>query len=212
MTCSQCRGIEAIFDEGRAMSQASRYRSRGPSHTTRILLDTLKNEGLVGKSLLDIGGGVGTIVHSLLGAGLAQASSVEASSAYHTVSIQEADRRGLADRIRFYHGDFVELGASVPSADVVTLDRVICCYHDAKALLGTAAAHAISMLAVVYPRDDWWVRLGFYLGNILLRFQRCPFRIYVHPAALVATSASEHGLRRRFESRTFLWRIEVYGR
>lgn len=43
---------------------------------------------------------------------------------------EEAKRKGLDDRIRFYHGDFVDLASEIPPADIVTLDRVICCYPD----------------------------------------------------------------------------------
>ena len=39
-----------------------------------------------------------------------------------------AQQRGYDDRWHGIVGDFVEIADQVPRADVVTLDKVICCY------------------------------------------------------------------------------------
>jgi hypothetical protein len=53
----------------------------------------------------------------------------------------------------FQYGDFVALAPALSAADVVTLDRVICCYDDMPALVGRSAALAERLYGVVYPRD-----------------------------------------------------------
>src|ERR1041385_1488639 len=56
-------------------------------------------------------------------------------------------------RIEWVEGDFVAVAATVPSADLVALDRVVCCYPAYAPLLEQAAAHSRRLLAMSYPRD-----------------------------------------------------------
>ena len=66
MTCPHCRGIEKIFDQETAERDLKAYRAHGPSTTTHLLIEALKAAGIVDRTLLDIGGGVGAIQHELL--------------------------------------------------------------------------------------------------------------------------------------------------
>ncbi len=128
MSNCHCRGAETLFDAKVATKELRQYRRRGPRKTTRFLLDALEAAGVAGRTLLDIGGGVGVIQHELLRAGVTEASGVEASAAYLAAAREEAARQGHADRLRLSHGNFVELAPTLPPADVVTLDRVVCTY------------------------------------------------------------------------------------
>jgi len=134
MVCSQCQGIEGFFDKREAGRKLRLYRKSGPSKTTSILVDAVKEKGVEGKSLLDVGGGVGAIQHELLRAGAERADSVEASTAYIDANREEAARQGHADRITYHHGDFVDIAPTLERADIVTLERVICCYPDVETL------------------------------------------------------------------------------
>jgi magnesium-protoporphyrin O-methyltransferase len=91
-------------------------------------------------TLLDIGGGLGGIQHALLAGGVVQATYVDASSAYMKAAREEAIRREIDEQITFLHGDFVDLAEEIPSAEIVTLDRVVCCYDDMQALVRLSAA------------------------------------------------------------------------
>jgi hypothetical protein len=71
-----------------------RYRKKGPHLTTRLLLRAIEPPRNQAMTLLDIGGGVGTIPHELLASGLSGAVLVEASSAYLQAAENEAIRRG----------------------------------------------------------------------------------------------------------------------
>ena len=212
MSCCHCQGAETLFDAKVATKELRQYRRRGPRKTTRLLLDALKVNGIAGRTLLDIGGGVGVIQHELLRAGAAQASGVEASTAYLAAAREEATRQGHADRLRLDHGNFVDLAPRLPPADIVTLDRVICCYPDMPALVGLSAAHAREAYGLVYPRDTWWVKLGLALGNLALWARRTPFRTYAHPTAAVDALVRGQGFTPRFSRRTFIWQVVVYGR
>jgi magnesium-protoporphyrin O-methyltransferase len=212
MTSCQCQGIEIQFDRRNAVEKLADYQKKGPAKTTRILVAALKEAGVEGATLMDIGGGIGAIQMELLKAGAGSAVSVEASTGYIETAQQEAQRRGLQDRIQFHHGDFVELAAGLPPADIVTLDRSLCCYPDMPALVGLSAARAKQLYGLVYPRDTWWMRFGIGVGNWLERLRHIPFQGFVHPSELVEKILRSHGLRRRFYRLSGVWQIAVFDR
>ena len=212
MSCCHCQAAETVFDARVATKELRQYRRRGPRKTTRLLLDALKQAGVAGRTLLDVGGGIGVLQHELLRAGAARAGGVEASAAYLAAAREEAVRRGHADRLRLHHGDFVALAPRLPPADIVTLDRVLCCYPDLPALVGRSAAHARQLYGLVYPRDTWWVRVGLALENLALRVRRTPFRAYAHPTAAVDALVRGQGFTPRCSRRTLIWQVVVYGR
>ena len=212
MSCCQCQGIQTMFGEAVAAKDLKRYRRKGPLKTTRILLGALRAEGVRGATLLDIGGGVGAISNALLDAGATRATVVDASPAYLQAAKTEAERQGHRDRITYRYGDFVEVAPEVPSADVVTLDRVICCYDEMEALVSTSAERAERLYGVVYPRDTWWDRLGVSLVNFACRARRNPFRVFVHSPAAVERVIRDKGLTRRFYRTTAIWQVAVFAR
>ncbi len=213
MPCAQCSGIEAQFDAPTARSQLRKFRRRGPDRTTRMLLDDLRAAMRGGQSvamLLDIGAGVGAIHHTLLDHGIERAIHVDASTAYLAAAREEAERRGHADRVEFRRGDFVELAPDVPVADVVTLDRVICCYPEMRELVTRAGERARVLFGAVFPRDDWWVRTAMAFINAFMRLSRSTFRTFLHPPTEIDATLRSVGLRRRSLRRTFVWEVVVY--
>lgn len=208
----QCQGIESVFDQKYAAKELESYRQKGPDKTTRILIDALTAAGVAGTSLLDIGGGVGVIQNELLKAGADRAVAVDASSGYLAAAKEEAERQGHSDRITYHYGDFVNLAPDIPPADVVTLDRVICCYHDVTSLVDLSAARARRYYGLVYPRDTWWMRMALPVLNAGFWLRRNPFRTFVHPTKSVEAIVHRHALKRRFYRKTFIWQIVVYER
>jgi magnesium-protoporphyrin O-methyltransferase len=211
MDCAQCRGLE-VETRKWAEQDLRLYRRGKSTRTTPILTAALLERGVGGLTLLDIGGGIGVIQLELLAAGAAHTTSVEASLAYLAVAGEQASRAGVADRIRAIHGDFVALAPEVEPADVVTLDRVICCYHDFRALVSLSAAKARRLSGQVYPRDRWLVRLVLTFENLMLRLRKSPFRAFVHPTVVVDRIVREAGLRPVFQKNTFAWQVVLYAR
>lgn len=212
MSCAQCRGIAEQFDAKVAAKDLKRYRRKGPDRTTRMLIEALRREGVSGMTLLDIGGGVGAIAHELLAAGVTRAVQVDAAPAYLAAAHDESTRRGHADRIEFKAGDFTTVANEIAPADVVTLDRVICCYDDMPSLVGPSAARARRFYGAVYPRDTWWVRAGLTVANRLLRLRGSLFRTFVHPTAAVDAAVRQAGLTRRETRTTWIWQVVLYAR
>lgn len=212
MAGCQCEGIEELFSEGYVSKELARYQADGPARTTRILTEAIKGAGIAGSTLLDIGGGLGAVQHELLDAGVQTATSVDASAAYLRAARLEARRRALEDRVSYYHGSFTALASQIPTADIVTLDRVICCFNDMQSLVGLSAAKARRLYGLVYPLDTWWVRLEIAIENLYFRLQRNPFRSFMHPSKKVEAILTGSGLKRIFYQRTPFWQAAVYAR
>ena len=212
MTGCQCECYSSQFDEKHAIKDLKRYRANGPDKTTRLLLDLLEAEGVRGASLLDVGGGVGVVHHELLAAGAQTAVHVDATAANIRAAEEEATRRGHAGRVRFLQGDFVTLAPEISAADVVTLDRVICCYPDMERLVSASASRARRLYGAVFPRERWFLRLMVALGNLARRLRRNAFRAYVHPVREIDATIRRQGLSARRIHDTFVWRVVVYSR
>jgi len=207
-----CDGFASIFDEATARRDRDRYHRDGPDRTTRLLLELLTPYRSSGSSVLDIGGGIGIVDLELLRAGAGHATLVDASTAYLAVARDEARRAGLLDRIDFVEGDFVRRAASIDRADVVTLDRVICCYPDMEALVAESAGRAKTAYGIVLPRDRRGARWAIALNNAWYRIRRKAYRGFIHPTARVDEIAAANGLRLRAERHTWIWRVAVYDR
>ena len=190
----------------------NRYHQAGVAKTTRELIDALLTVGVNGMTLLDIGGGLGTIQHELLAAGARQATHVEVSSAYLDAARKESQRRNIEEQISFMYGDFVGLAPEIPVVDIVTLDRVVCCYDDMPALINLSAARAGKMYGMVLPRDRWLFRLLLPVVNFFIRLTKSPFRIFLHQTDDVDRIVRDQGLELHYHCRSFFWQIVVYAR
>jgi magnesium-protoporphyrin O-methyltransferase len=200
-----------MFDEKRTAAELRRYRRRGPRRTSRRLIESIAAQGVAGLSLLDIGGGPGAVQFGLLAAGAREAVDVDASAGYLKAAKQEAERRNVVAQITHMHGNFVDLADRVAPADIVTLDRVICCYDDARGLLRASAAKAKRILGLVYPRDTWWVKLAHGLLG-LLPARPTHFRSFIHPSTQVEEIAASQGFETLTRHRGGLWQVVVYAK
>jgi len=151
MTCCDAPPWARQFDDKIAARDLRDYRKHGPAATTRALIDALLRQGVQQGTLLDIGGGIGIIQLELLRAGARAATSVDASPAYQETARNEAERQGLGGRITFQLGDFVDVAPQIPIADIVTLDRVVCCYAEMEPLVRLSAGRCLRLYGLVYP-------------------------------------------------------------
>lgn len=211
MVCSHCQGAEDVFGKGFAKRDLKEYREKGASKATQIMLDALKKLGVSGKTLLDIGGGVGIVQHELIKAGVSQATDVDASQAYIQAAQKEAERQGHPDKISFQHGDFVQLAPQIEAADIVTLDRVVCCYPDMHKLVELSSARAKDFYALIYPRDNIISRNVVHIFNFFaFRIHGNPFRTYIHDSQTVDGIIRGNGLQQVAYQKSGMWQVAVY--
>ncbi len=210
MGCCQCQGIENMFDKKAAKRQLKRYLKKGPSKTTSMLLDAIHKKGVQGLNFLDIGGGIGAIQHDLIKAGASNGTSIEASSAYIDVVKDETLQNGLVERVSYKHGDFTTIASDVDSADIVTLDKVICCYDNMSELVRLSSKLSRKIYAVIYPRDVWWTKLALLFMNFYPIIMGSPFRVFIHPTKKVEEIIFRNGLKRDYYATTLFWQVAIF--
>jgi SAM-dependent methyltransferase len=198
------------FNQRKVAQELKRYREKGPGPTTRLLADGIAQSGALSGTVLDVGSGIGALTLALLERGAANAIAVDASTAYVDVAREEAGRRGQTDAIQFVHADFVERASQLPSANVVALDRVVCCYPSWEPLLDAALGHAERCLALSYPRDAWYVRVGMTLENGQRWLARNSFRTFVHPIPKIEQTIRRAGFGLSSRRKTWMWSVDVY--
>ena len=215
MNC-RCSSIDTAaerqFSEKRATKDLANYRTKGPGSTARLLLAGIAMAGPPVGRLLDVGSGIGALTFELLERGMTEAVGVDLSSAYVAAASAEATRRGRKLSIRFVHGDFVAIASQFLPADIVTLDRVVCCYREYERLVDESARLAGRCLALSYPRDVWYVRTWVGLENGARRMCRNPFRTFVHSARAVEHVICRTGFELVSRSCTRTWCADVYRR
>lgn len=212
MSSCQCQGIEKLFNDKTARRDLKHYRRSGPHGLTTDLIAFLKEHGITGNSLLDIGGGIGAIQHELVAAGATRVTSVDASSGYLAISQKEAESLGYADRASYYHGDFVELADSVDDADIVTLDKVLCCYDKVDDLVKKSVAKTKRYYAIIYPRTNILAQLFIYIANIFMWVTRSGVRFFLHPSEHVEAMVEDAGLKPVHRLNRSVWQLVVYSR
>ena len=208
--CAHCKATDEHFGLDDARRDLERYRRRGPDSTTRLILEAIGRAHLRGGTLLDIGAGIGVIHHELLSGVIARAIHVEAASAYVTVAREEDVRRGAEDSVDYLLGDAVDLSDDLPAADLVTLDRVICCYPDWESLVRVSASKAGRLYAFSVPHDRWYVRTAVAISNLAHRLRGDDFRVFVHPIGEIDGILTERGFRRLVLRRSVVWHVALY--
>lgn len=212
MPCNCCEITDNAFTEEEAKSQLKEYRRKGPANQTRLILTALRSLQLKDVELLDIGGGIGTIHHELLEDTATRATHVDASSAYLKLAKEEGRRRRHEDRVQYIHADFTAIANDLPQADIVTLDRVVCCYPDFRRLLKAAAEHSRQALALTYPRETWYMRIAFRVMNFFQKLRRDPFRVFLHPVSEMRLLLQREGFEQVAMRRLFIWEMACYRR
>jgi len=207
--CTPTTGIGKFFGHF-ARRYRRRYARRGLESTQRQLVEGLYQAGFHAASLLEIGCGVGYLHQHLLREGAARAVGVDISEDMLAQARALAREAGLAERTDYRVGDFVTLADSVGDADVTLLDKVVCCYPDAEALVTRSVSKTRRVYALTYPRHRWVNRLGARLLNLFLWLLRSGYRTYIHDPRRIEAWIGAAGFERRYENRTFLWLTQVY--
>jgi len=188
-----------------ARRSLERVRSKGLDGLEREMVAAAAAGGLAGARVLEVGGGIGAMQAELLEAGADRGEIVELVAAWEPYAVELARERGLAGRTAFSVVDILERPEAVAPADVVVLNRVVCCSPDGVELTGEAARHTRRALVLSFPRDVFWVRPFIRGLNAWMWLLRRSYRAFVHPPSALIAAAESEGLRRAAEGRGRLW-------
>jgi magnesium-protoporphyrin O-methyltransferase len=206
-SCSCPNDLDRVFGPDRARSDARDYRRHGLDRRSGVIRDFLVSRDIAGRTVLEIGGGIGALQIDLLRAGAAHTENVEISTAYEESARALAGDLGLTERMSRRVGDFAADATAVADADAVILHRVVCCYPHLAALVRPAAGHAKRWLILTFPTDRWWIRFGVAVQAAVMRAIRSRFRFYFHEPREIEAIGREAGLRRIFDRRGLFWEI-----
>lgn len=219
MTDSACCSPSAVndldkhFDRQRAEEDAADYLENGLGERGEKLLAHLDTHTPGFRDALDIGCGAGALHQEMLLRGLVKrATAVDGSQAFLEAARQNAASLELDGRVDYLHHDFALDPGAAPAADVVLLDRVLCCYPELDGLLAPAAQKARHYLVLSYPSKAPWVRLLFLWLAFKKALTRSKFRLYYHEPRRIEAILREAGLQPVFEDRVDEWQLGVYQR
>lgn len=201
-----------FFNTKEAERRLRRYRASGLDLLARGIVDYLADRKIEGASLLEVGGGVGDLQIEMLRAGVAGAVNIELSAGYEVTAHRLLGEEGLEDRVTRRLGDFVEEQGSLDPADIVILNRVVCCYPWPERMLPAAVSKTQRFLGLVFPKDTWWMKTSIGLGNTWMAIRNCAFRGFVHPVADMEALVVDAGLVARHRQGNFGWQAVVFER
>jgi SAM-dependent methyltransferase len=209
--CDFRNAADLQFTSDKAAKELKAYRTGQVNPTTRLLRDGVVALGVNHGSLLDIGAGVGALTFELLERGMDTAVVADASIAYVRAAREEAIRRNRSGSVRIVYGDLLELSKDLPTVDLVTLDRVVCCYPSCEPMLEEAMRHADRAIALSYPRDRWFVRAAMWVENAR-RARKSGFRTFVHPPTKMQELIEQTGFRLARRRSTTMWTADIFVR
>src|SRR6266571_5445843 len=209
----QTKRIAETFDD-LAHDRCCKYKSKGLTASSELLLGFLTQNGLVGKTVLDIGCGTGFFALETLRQGASSCMGVDLSSAAIHEANEFAKESGLQDRARFEVGNAAS--TQHPTADIVVMDKVLCCYPDADSLLKTASASSTGLLGLVVPRDEGLMKpamkIGIGLINLVERLRKTGFRLYLHPLLSLDRLLVDNGFQQSSKTKSRFWLVFLYKR
>jgi magnesium-protoporphyrin O-methyltransferase len=210
--CEPPRGYTRIFSKRAARKDAKRYRRDGLDETAAEMVAFLRERGVQGASVLEIGGGVGAIQLELLAAGAAGATNLELSPCYEGEAVALAREAGVEERVERRLGDVVREPGLADEADAVVMHRVVCCYPDYDALVGAASERARRYLVMSFPRPRLLIRVGLGAMNVVARLLRWEYRTWIHPPEALVAAAEHRGLALASESQGRIWQVAALER
>lgn len=198
------------FDDILAQRDLNNYRTKGAKKSTQALLSVLNTLNLEGLHLLDIGAGIGVVSNELRNSGLSEITHNDISSAYIEVFNYEFGKQFPGIKINSLQGDFVEVSNEIDNADIVVLDKSICCYPHYPELVHTSVSKANTWYAFVIPRDKWWVKFVHYFGELRKTIKGDAFKSFIYPVDKIEEIVLEYGFTKHTQVYQREWLIAVY--
>lgn len=209
--CCNVTAYGDFFNEKEARRNLRRYEKKGLHKLARSMVDYLVSRDMEGRSVLEVGGGIGAIQVELLEAGAVSTVNVELSEEYERVAADLLERRGLSDHVRRLVGDFTDLASELEADDVV-MNGVICCYPYVDRLMSAALPSSRRFVAATFPRDRLLAKFMVGLSNSYCKLRRIDFRSFVHPTDKIEAAAASEGFEIAFRDRNLVWDAVVFER
>jgi SAM-dependent methyltransferase len=211
-SCDETSKISREFDRD-ASDFCERYRNKGLSRSSKLLLKFISEDSIKDKAVLDLGCGAGGMSLELLKHGAGNAVGLDLSPRMIETATELARVNGFDTRAKFQEGNAAT--ADLPRSDIVVMDKVLCCYSDWRPLLTNAIGASNVMIGFIVPRDEGITKIPFRLAlKIANYFQRRRGGVlfYMHPLGTIEATFRESGFRLRRKQGSRFWMVFLYSR
>ena len=211
MSCCSTQATDRFFSRT-SKKYARNFRRKGLDKTQMVIADALVRFGIENRSILEIGCGVGGLHLVLLENGAAKACGVDVAKEMTEKAAVFASQKGLSDRVEYHVGDFLHMNGLPAPADVVILDKVLCCSHTPVRLIEKSIAKATKFYVVSYPADKFIPRLMFATTEFFGKVLNWSFHPWYHRPELLEEEITQAGFRQVFSQSTVVWQVKIFER
>ncbi len=207
-----CCGADLFFNKKTAAKEYRQYQKKGPSKATAKIIQQLENQSVEGKSLVDVGGGIGALQWWFLQKGGKQTTDIDASSGYLEQVQNHAKENGWQDKTHFVLGDCTDVYKEIDDPHFITLDKVVCCYPNYKEILESTCEKSTGHISLSYPMDGMISQAIRGLAVLFFMLKRNPYRPYVHSVKEIRNVFAQKDYQRIAHDFVFPWHVETYVR
>jgi magnesium-protoporphyrin O-methyltransferase len=202
-------GIDDFFSK-EAEKFLKRFKKRGLEKSQKNLVEGLLVAGVIDKTILEIGCGVGYLHSRLLLQGAKNATGVDISEEMLRCAKEYMKEIGLDKKTKYHRGDFVEISEKIGKVDITILDKVICCYPQVESLVEKSIQKTGKTYAFTLPRNKWWVKYPAFAVIRLLKLFRSNFHPYIHEHEIINRLLINSGFQKVYQNHTFIWETCVF--
>jgi SAM-dependent methyltransferase len=211
-SCDETSKISREFD-GDACDFCDRYKNKGLSRSSKLLLKFILDGNAQDKVILDLGCGAGGLSIELLKHGAQTSIGFDVSQRMIEAATELARATGFETRAKFQEGNAAI--ADLPRSDIVVMDKVMCCYSEWRPLLENAMKASNGMIGFTVPRDEGITKLPFRLALRIANYfqkRREGVLFYLHPLGTIDRTLRESGFKRRKKQASRFWLVFLYSR
>ena len=211
-SCDETSKISREFD-GDACDFCDRYKNKGLSRSSKLLLKFILDGNAQDKVILDLGCGAGGLSIELLKHGAQTSIGFDVSQRMIEAATELARATGFETRAKFQEGNAAI--ADLPRSDIVVMDKVMCCYSEWRPLLENAMKASNGMIGFTVPRDEGITKLPFRLALRIANYfqkRREGVLFYLHPLGTIDRTLRESGFKRRKRQASRFWLVFLYSR
>ena len=193
-----------------AKSYRRRFLKKGFEPSQQQLFDGITKASFEDKTLLEIGCGVGHFHQTLLEHGALSSIGIELAKQMLIEAKDWARQRNLREKTTYLEGDFIDIANTIKPVDIVIMDKVVCCYPDADALIHRSLEKCINSIALTYPRNKWYTHIGVQFLALIMKLVGSSFRPYVHDPIQIERWIESQGFKKLYQKQTLVWLTQVY--
>ncbi|MBI3363996.1 MAG: methyltransferase domain-containing protein [Ignavibacteriae bacterium] len=209
--CTSTEGANTFFSE-EASQYLKKFRKKGLAKEQRYLAEGILSTNVTGKSILEIGSGVGGLHLTLLKDGARAAFGIDLAEGMVDGAKQLSHEMGFSDLASYRAGDFAHIADEIAEADIVILDKVVCCYEDVDDLVAKSLSKTRGVYALSFPRPIFPVKLSFQTMIAIGKLFKWPFRPYWHDWDAMLKKIRADGFQEVAHRDTFVWAAYVFRR